>query len=89
MQAYTMPPKTIPRITTSHEMNWVDACKGIGSLSSPFDYAGPLAESTLAGNLAVRFPWQRLEWDAEAMRVTNLDDANEFVEPHYREGYSL
>lgn len=89
MRAYTMPAKTIPRITTSHEMNWVNACKGVGGLSSPFDYAGPLAESTLAGNLAVRFPWQRLEWDAEAMRVTNFDDANEYVEPRYREGYSL
>jgi predicted dehydrogenase len=91
MQAYTLPPKTIPRITVSHEMNWVEACKTGGAASSNFDYAGPLAETTLMGNLAVKYPWQRLEIDGENMKVTNLDEANAFIDwkNHYREGWSL
>ena len=31
----------------------------------------------------------KLLWDKEAMRVTNLDDVNQFVKRQYRQGYSL
>jgi len=33
---------------------WVNACKGEGQASSPFEYAVPLTEAILIGNLAVR-----------------------------------
>ena len=33
------PTQNLPRITTSHEINWGDACKGKGEASTPFDYA--------------------------------------------------
>jgi predicted dehydrogenase len=89
MKAYTLPPKTLPRVTTSHELNWVGACKTGGVASSNFDYAGPLAETTLAGNLAVRFPWQKLEYDGENMQVINHAEANEYIKTHYRDGWSL
>ena len=45
---------------SGHQAKWVDACKaGYGSeehekLTSSFDYAGPLTESILMGNLAIR-----------------------------------
>ena len=32
---------------------------------------------------------KRLEWDAERMRVTNNDEANEYINPPYRPGWSL
>jgi predicted dehydrogenase len=91
MREYTVPPKTIPRIATSHEMNWVEACKTGGTASSNFDYAGPLAETTLVGNLAVRFPWQKLEYDGENMQVTNHPEANALIQwkDLYRGGWSL
>lgn len=38
----------------SHQMVWADACKGKGKTSSPFEYAVPLTEALLIGNLAVR-----------------------------------
>ncbi len=39
-------------------------------------------------------PWKypgrkRLDWDGEAMKITNFDLANEFVKREYREGWSL
>ena len=54
-----------------------------------FDYAGPLTEAILLGSVATRFPKKTLEWDAAAMKVTNLPEANEFVQHNYRSGWSL
>ena len=89
MTAYTRPAKTIPRITTSHQQAWADAIKGKIPPPANFDYAGPFTEAILLGNVAARFPGQKLEWDAAAMKVTNFPAANEFIEHHYRSGWSL
>jgi hypothetical protein len=89
MQAYKRPPKTIPRISLSHEMHWVECCKNGGQTSSNFDYAGPFTESIVMGNLATRFPNQKLLWDGTAMKVTNVTEANALVNPPYRKGWSL
>ena len=69
-------------------------------LSSPFEYAGPLTETILMGNLALRsynikgrngkFPGRKkLLWDAVNMKITNFDEANQFVKRNYRQGWSL
>lgn len=89
MQAYKRPEKRIPRITTSHQQAWVDAIKGKIPPPDDFDYAGPFTETILLGNVAARFPGEKLEWDGPGMRVTNLPEANEFVQHHYRSGWSL
>lgn len=86
-----------------HYIQWVDAClAGFGKkqLSSPFDYAGPFTEAVLMGNLALRsyairgpkndFPGRKkLLWDAKKMKITNFDEANQFVKREYRDGWSL
>ncbi len=65
-----------------HEMDWVRACKESKEnrveCSSNFDYAGPLNETVVAGNLAVRLQGlrRRLEWDAENMKITNISDTD-------------
>jgi len=41
------------------------------------------------GNLAIRFPSQKLEWDGKNMKVTNLPEANEYVHRQYRYGWTL
>ena len=43
----------------------------------------------LLGNLAVRFPDQRLLWDGPSTRITNDDDANAYVRRKYRDGWTL
>jgi len=86
------PPNTIERIpggVDGHEKDWIRACKGGKPASSNFDYAGPLSETVLMGNLAVRFPDRKLLWDGEKMEVTNDKDANAFVRRPYREGWTL
>ncbi len=91
-----------------HQRLWVEACKaGFGSkehlgLTSSFDYAGPMTETVLMGNLAIRsyllqrenekgkmefFARKKLLWDGENMRITNLEEANQFVTRNYRPGF--
>jgi predicted dehydrogenase len=100
MKECIKPVQTLPRYEADHQIVWAEACKGNGETSSPFEYAVPLTETLLMGNLAVRCydlkqlkpgktptswaPWDypgrvRLDWDTKAMRVTNFDEANQFV----------
>jgi predicted dehydrogenase len=110
----TIVPQTIARVPNGddgHYAAWVEgAIAGYGSekaknLSSNFDIAGPLTESVLMGNLAIRsfnitkkdakgedqYPGRNIKllWDGPNMRVTNFDEANQFVKRTYREGWSL
>jgi len=105
--------KTIARVPggdDGHYGAWVEAAMaGYGSdkaknLSSNFDIAGPLTESVLMGNLAIRsydiqkkkgkdfeYPGRfiKLLWDGANMKITNFDEANQFVKRNYRDGWSL
>jgi predicted dehydrogenase len=72
-----------------HYLQFVEACRGNGKTSAPFDYSGPLTESVLLGCLATRFPKATLEWDSTALKVTNVSEANQFVRRHYRKGWEV
>ncbi len=107
MKEVTLPKPTLTRVPggeAGHYTQWVDACmKGYGKmeLSSPFEYAGPMTEAVLMGNLALRsyamrgpdgngYPGRKkLLWDAKNMKITNFDEANQFVKEQYRQGWSL
>ena len=92
MRSYKRPPLAIERIPggeQGHEKDWVRACKGGKPASSNFNFSGPLSEMVLMGNLAVRYPDRRLLWDGEKMKVTNDAEANSYIRPHYREGWTL
>jgi len=92
MKKYKRPRKTIERIPEGkdgHEKDWIRACKTGKPASSNFEYSGPLSETVLMGNLAVRFPDRELLWNGQAMEVTNDADANAYVKREYREGWHL
>jgi predicted dehydrogenase len=94
-----------------HQTSWAEACKaGFGStqhkaLTSSFDYSGPLTETVLMGNLAIRsymlrkarttgngfdyYGRKKLLWNGNDMKITNFDEANQFVKRQYREGWKL
>ena len=80
------PPEKLPRITTSHEMNWVDAVKGKAQASSPFEYASRLTEVMLLGIVSLR-AGTKIYYDGENMRVTSPVSANEFLTREYRKGW--
>jgi len=89
-----------------HQQQWVKACKkGYGTYtSSDFAGSGPLTETVLMGNLAVRsynysepgvkgykrFTGRKqLLWDGKNMKITNFEPANQFVKREYRGGRKL
>ncbi len=72
-----------------HYIQFVEAVRGNGKTTAPFDYAGPLTESVLLGCLATRFPKATLRWDTERLAVTNVEEANRFVRRKYRKGWEV
>jgi predicted dehydrogenase len=73
----------------NHYTSWVDACLGDGKTTSNFAYAGPLTETVLLGTIAIRFPGERLVWDAEEGRFIHHADANTRLTKQYRKGWEL
>ena len=81
-------PQTMPR-SIGHHKEWLEACKGGTTPVSNFGYSGPMTEVVLLGNLAMRAPRRRLEWDPENMRVKNIPELNQYVHREYRKGWIL
>ncbi|MCA9016086.1 MAG: gfo/Idh/MocA family oxidoreductase, partial [Planctomycetaceae bacterium] len=82
------PAKTIPDAIGNHRMEWVEACKGNGKTQCHFDYAAPLTETILLGNLAFRVG-KKIEWDAEKMDASNTTAAAQYIQREYRKGWTL
>jgi predicted dehydrogenase len=72
----------------AHHHEWIAACKGEAKALSDFDYAGPMTESVLLGNVALRTR-HTIQWDAKQMQVTNDPHANQYIRKHYRKGWEL
>ncbi len=78
-----------------HFEEWVEAIKGGAPAMSNFpDYAGPLAEVVVAGNLAVWLADKegagpKVEWDAQQMKAKNVAGLEPLIKPTYRAGYTL
>lgn len=93
-RAFDELPRRLPR-SPGHYQEFVNACKGGPAAGSNFDWAGPLAETVLLGNVALRLKMRqelttrKLLWDAAAMRFTNSDEANRFLRREYRAGWTL
>ncbi|MFH1268798.1 MAG: Gfo/Idh/MocA family oxidoreductase [Planctomycetota bacterium] len=82
-------PKTLRRYGTMYE-EWVAGIKegDPDRPSCPFSYAGPLTEAYLLGNIALKLD-RKIEWNAKTMRITNCEEANQYLHREYREGWEL
>ena len=89
MKAFQRPDKTLPRVKGGHEGDWLRACKDGKPASSSFAYGGALTEMVLLGVIAMRVPGRKLLWDSKNLKFTNSPEANTFVHPEYRKGWSL
>ena len=93
-RSYVPPEPTIPS-SPGHYQEWIDACKGGAVAGSNFDWAGPLTEVVLMGNIALRMDMKekmdrhKLLWDAKTKRFSNVPEANQYLHKEYREGWSL
>ena len=74
----------------NHEMNWARACKGMEEAVSPFSYAAPLTETMLLGLVALRAgQGRKIHYDADAMRITDMEEANRYLTRDYRPGWEV
>jgi predicted dehydrogenase len=89
---YKPPEPTLPRIPKrlSHHTVWINAIKqgkAPKDLLSDFEYGGAMTGMLLLGNVSARLG-KRIEWDAKAMKVTNLPEANQYIDPPYRKEWT-
>jgi predicted dehydrogenase len=74
-----------------HHREWMEACKGQRKWDYPlasFMYGGPLTETMLLGNVALRVG-KKLTWDAKKLRCTDCDEAEQYLKRSYRKGWGL
>ena len=71
-----------------HEQDWLAACRGGKPAWASYDYAGPLTEFNMLGNVATQFEGP-LDYDPLAGRITNHPEADKALGSEYREGWSL
>jgi predicted dehydrogenase len=73
-----------------HHQEFLDAATKPGAPApmSNFDYASRLTETLLLGTIAQRVG-KRIEYDAQAMKITNLPEANQYLRPERRKGWEL
>ncbi|HVE39550.1 MAG TPA: Gfo/Idh/MocA family oxidoreductase [Planctomycetota bacterium] len=81
---------TVPDVKgDNHWHQFVNACKGEGTTSANFDYAGPLTEFVLLGVLANRVPGKLLTWDAAALKLQGSPEASALLRRKYRKGWEV
>lgn len=83
------PPRTIPRLPEADPFKeWAVAIKGGPLPGSNFEYSTRLTEAVLLGNVAIRAR-HRIYWDKENLRITNLEEANQYLRREYRPGFGV
>lgn len=93
-QEYGAPPQVLPRSRGHHE-EWLSACKGGPAPGSNFDWAGPMTETVLLGNVALRsqlredLTRRKLLWNSALLAFTNHDAANQYLRREYRKGWEM
>jgi len=79
-----------PTIAASigHHNEWIAACKTGNPTTCNFDYSGAVTETVLLGNVAFRCGKQ-IEWDPVNLQVSNVPEANQYLQREYRQGWTI
>jgi predicted dehydrogenase len=86
MREAKFPPKTIPRVPGGEPFQeWIAACKGGPLPGSNFEYAAPLTEMVLLGNVALRARGRKLQWDSANLRIPNAPELEPLLRLSYRD----
>ena len=80
---------TVELSDRDHYGEFIDVVLGGGKqkCSANFDYAGPLTESVIIGNVAARFPGETLTFDARVLEFPGKPEANQYLSRTYRSGW--
>ncbi len=87
MRDYRFPSQFLTR-SPGHYRDWIRACKGGDPACSNFNVAAPFVEWMLLGVVALRVEG-KLEWDPARMKFKNNSEANKYLKPTFRKGWSF
>lgn len=84
---FKRPEPSIPA-SIGHHLEWIEACKTGGPTTCNFDYSGALTEAALLCNVALR-TGKKLTWDAANLKAVGCPEADAYLRPEYRKGWTL
>jgi hypothetical protein len=87
MEKYRFPPALLTR-SPGHMRDFIRAAKGGDPACSNFSVAAPFVEWMLLGVIALRTQG-KIEYDPVKMRITNNVEANKYLKPSFRKGWSF
>ncbi|MEO8370203.1 MAG: Gfo/Idh/MocA family oxidoreductase [Candidatus Solibacter sp.] len=87
MRDYKFPSPLLTR-SPGHYRDWIRACKGGDPACSNFNVSAPFVEWMLLGVVALRVEG-KLEYDPAKMKFTNNAEANKYLTPAVRKGWSI
>ena len=87
MKDYKFPSELLTR-SPGHYRDWIRAAKGGDPSCSNFSVAAPMTEWILLGVIALRVEG-KIEWDSARMRISNNADANKYLKPYVKKGWTL
>lgn len=87
---YKAPEKWLPRPSSVY-VDFIEAIKEGRKAHNDFEISAKLTEIMLLTNIAVASQQvnRTLEYDAENMKITNLEEANDYFHYEYRNGWKL
>jgi predicted dehydrogenase len=85
---YKRPAKTLPRISSSHWMEWVECAKAGKQTSCNFEYGGNICMISMLGNIAIRNKGMKLRYNASQDKFEE-PEANQLLQRPYRKGWEL
>ena len=89
MNEIQQPPVSLPRPDPNPFTNFVQTCRaGRTDTATPFEYGARLTEFCLLGNLAQHAgTGNKVSWDGQNMKVTNLTGLNQWIKRAPRDGW--
>jgi predicted dehydrogenase len=82
------PPKPWLEPSPGHYEEWIKGAKEGTPTLCNFDYSGKLVEHNLLGTVAFR-TGKKLLWDPQPMKAKGCPEADQYVRPAYRSGWTL
>jgi predicted dehydrogenase len=95
-EAFVLPESKMAALPTidlpdrDHYGEFIDVVLGGGKekCSANFDYAGPLTESVIIGNVAAHFTGETLNFDARSLAFRGKPEASQYLTRSYRSGWN-
>ncbi|MEI7909820.1 MAG: Gfo/Idh/MocA family oxidoreductase [Verrucomicrobiota bacterium] len=73
----------------NHYHSFVNSILDDTPCESSFAISGPMSEAVILGTVAIRTPGVKLDWDAQALKITNSAAADALLRRSYRDGWKI